>query len=270
MQQSDHSHEAKEFSHEELRAGLIYYVSRKFNLDKGDQLQDSLHFMLRVPDTDVQPAEGTLYLTLVESDIVEDDTKSPRHLRPDFPPPFIRGTSGTDVPVYKSSGLLLGIPEDYLLMMMAATVAVITILTVFTVARCASRRRPQDKRSDIGLDMDGTTVAPDIPMESRSKVITKDNALELECRASDITSTPSSRPGQQHLSHHHHLHQNGGTGGLGIAAHLTDSGVTWPQDICPEVSTVVPQCKVQSFSFSQILQFNTKNICFHIFNQSVP
>lgn len=241
MHTSDHSHEVQKFSHEELRAGLIYYVSRNLNLDMGEQLHDTLQYMLHVPDTGVQPAEGTLHLSLVkDSDIAEDDAKTPRHLRPDLPPPFIFGTSGTDAPIYKSSGVLLGIPEDYLLMMMAATVAVITIITVFTVTRCA-RRRPPDKRGDIGMDTDVATVPAVMPTDSRPKLTTKETMLELECRPSDQTSSPP-RPGRHHLDHH--LHQNGGTGGLGIAAHLTDSGVSWPQEISQDISSAVPQYKV--------------------------
>lgn len=238
---SGRSHEVHEFTHEEIRAGLIYYAARNLNLKADEPLHDALHYVLQVPAPGVQPAEGTLHLTLVEAGaILDEGAEPPRHLRPDLPP-STHSNSEANAPGSGSSGLFLGIPENYVVIVVAAVVAVVAIIAVVVVVRCATRRRHSDK-SDIGMDADVASLPPPLPSDSRPNSFMTDDLSELECRPPELPSSP--RPGRHHL--HHHLHHNGGSGGLGLAAHLTDSEASWPHDASREVSPAVPQCKVQS------------------------
>ncbi|KAG7163020.1 Chondroitin sulfate proteoglycan 4-like 1, partial [Homarus americanus] len=241
MRRSGRSHEVHQFTHEEIRAGLIYYVARNLNLKADEPLHDALHYVLQVPAPGVQPAEGTLHLTLVEAGTVLDKgAEPPRHLRPDLHPTSIRGSSEPNSPSSGNSGLFLGIPEDYVMMVLAAVVAVVAIIAVIIVVRCATRRR-HSKRNDVGMDADVASLPPPLPSDSRPNSFMTDDLSELECRPPELPSSP--RPGRHHL--HPHLHHNGGGGGgLGLAAHLTDSEASWPHDASREVSPAVPQCKV--------------------------
>nr|XP_045596227.1 chondroitin sulfate proteoglycan 4-like [Procambarus clarkii] len=238
LRRSVRSHEVHEFTHEEIRAGLIYYVARNLNLKADEPLHDALHYVLQVPAPGVQPAEGTLHFTLVEAGL-DEGAEPPRHLRPELPP-SIRGSSEPSTPGTGNSGLFLGIPKDYVMMVVAAVVAVVAIIAVIVVVRCATRRRHSDKRSDVGMDADVASLPPPLPSDSRPNSFMTDDLSELECRPPELPSSP--RPGRHHL--HHHLHHNGGSGGLGLAAHLTDSEASWPHDASREVSPAVPQCKV--------------------------
>lgn len=237
VRRSGRSHEVQQFTHEELRAGVIYYVARKLNLKAEEPLHDALHYVLHVPAPGVQPAEGTLRLSLVEAGaVLKEGAEPPRHLRPDLPP-SVRGSSETSSAGAGGSDSFLGIPEDYFVVVVAGAVALAAIVAIVVVARFATRRRPSDKRSDVGMDADVASLPPPLPSDSRPNSFMTDDMSELECRPTDLPSSP--RPGR-HLHHHHH---NGGSG-LGLAAHLTDSDASWPHDISREVSPAVPQCKV--------------------------
>nr|XP_053643918.1 chondroitin sulfate proteoglycan 4-like isoform X2 [Cherax quadricarinatus] len=243
LRRSVRSHEVHEFTHEEIRAGLIYYIARNLNVKADEPLHDALHYVLQVPAPGVQPAEGTLHLTLVEAGaVIDEGAVPPRHLRPDLFPPSIRGSAESSTPGSGSFGLFLGIPKEYLIMMLAAVVVVVVIVVIIFVVQCATRRRPSDKTSDTGIDADVASLPPPLPSDSRPNSFMSDDLLELECRPPDLSLSP--RPGQNHLHHHHHHHHNGGSGGLGLAAHLTDSEASWPHDASREVSPAVPQCKV--------------------------
>uniref|UniRef100_A0A0P4W161 Cadherin domain-containing protein n=1 Tax=Scylla olivacea TaxID=85551 RepID=A0A0P4W161_SCYOL len=238
VRRSGRSHEVQQFTHEELRAGVIYYVARKLNLKADEPLHDALHYVLHVPAPGIQPAEGTLRLTLVEAGaVLKEGAEPPRHLRPDLPP-SVRGSSETSSAGTGSSELFLGIPEDYLVVVVAGAVALAAIVAIVVVARFVTRRRHSDKRRDVVMDADVASLPPPLPSDSRPNSFLTDDMSELECRPTDLPSSP--RPGR-HLHHHHH---NGGSGSLGLAAHLTDSDASWPHDISREVSPAVPQCKV--------------------------
>ncbi|KAK4294140.1 hypothetical protein Pmani_033209 [Petrolisthes manimaculis] len=239
VRRSGRSHEVKEFTHEEIRAGVIYYVARNLNVKKDEPLHDAFHYVLKVPAPGVQPAEGTLRLTLVEANAdIDKGAEPPRHLKPDLPPSVHLGPEVTNRDS-AGAGLFFGIPEDYLVVVAAAVVALVAIIAIIVVARCATRRRHTDKRSDVGMEVEVASLPPPLPSDSRPNSFMTDDMSELECRGSDLPSSP--RPGRHLLHHHHH---NGGSTGLGLAAHLTDSEASWPHDVSREVSPAVPQCKV--------------------------
>ncbi|XP_053634278.1 chondroitin sulfate proteoglycan 4 [Cherax quadricarinatus] len=240
MQKSLRSHEVHEFTHEEIKAGLIYYIARNLNLKTDEPLHDTLQYMLQVPAPSVQPAEGTLHLRLVEAhSVLDEGAEPPRHLRPELIPPSIRGSSESSSPGSINYGLFLGIPKDFIVMVVAA-VTVVIIVALIIVVRCATRRRHFDKASDIGMNADVQSLPSPIPLDSRPNSFMINDLSELECRPPDLPSSP--RPERNLV--HQQLHHNGGSVGLGLAAHLTDSEALWPHDASSEVSPAVPQCKV--------------------------
>ncbi|XP_068247623.1 LOW QUALITY PROTEIN: chondroitin sulfate proteoglycan 4-like [Palaemon carinicauda] len=235
---SGRSYEVQEFTHEEVRAGHIYYVARNLNLKGEKPLHDALHYVLHVPAPGVQPAEGTLRLSLVESveagAVLEDGAEPPRHLRPDLSPP-IHDDSDHSLSGSGTTNTIFGIPSDYVVVVVAGIGAVVVVIAIIVIARCATRRHHTDKRRNTGIDGDIASLPPPLPSDSRPNSFMTDDMSELECRPTELPSSP--RPGR-------HLHHNGGSGGLGLAAHLTDSETSWNRDISREVSPAVPQCKV--------------------------
>ncbi|ROT64209.1 hypothetical protein C7M84_017860 [Penaeus vannamei] len=235
---SGRSYEVQEFTHEDIRAGLIFYIARNLNLRADEPLHDHVHYILKVPAPGFQPAEGTLRLSLVESmeagAALEEGAGPPRHLRPEILSPTgdIEDPSSNS----ESSSLFPGIPMDYIIVIVASVGAVMAVIALMVLVRCATRRRHSDKRSDVGMDGDVASLPPPLPTDSRPNSFMTDDMSELECRPPELPSSP--RPGR-----HHHLH-NGGSGGMGLAAHLTDSDASWPRDPSREVSPAVPQCKV--------------------------
>lgn len=236
---SGRSYEVQEFTHEEVRAGHIYYVARNLNLKGEKPLHDALHYVLHVPAPGVQPAEGTLRLSLVESveagAVLEDGAEPPRHLRPDLSPPSVHDNSEHSPSGSGTTNTIFGIPSDYVVVVVAGIGAVVVVIAIIVIARCATRRHHTDKRRNAGIDGDIASLPPPLPSDSRPNSFMTDDMSELECRPTELPSSP--RPGR-------HLHHNGGSGGLGLAAHLTDSETSWNRDISREVSPAVPQCKV--------------------------
>nr|XP_053635834.1 chondroitin sulfate proteoglycan 4-like [Cherax quadricarinatus] len=241
IQRSIRSHEVHEFTHEEIKAGVIYYIARNLRLKADEPLHDALYYVLHVPAPGVQPAEGTLHLTLVEAGVVFDEgAEPPRHLRPELLPPSVHGSAESNPSGSANSGFFFGIPKDYLLMAMAAVVAVVVITVMIILVWCATKHLYSDKTSDSGMDADVASLPPPLPSDSRPNSFMTDDLSEMERQPPDLPLSP--RPGHNHM--HHHMHHNGGSGGLGLATHLTDSEASWPHDASREVSPAVPQCKV--------------------------
>ncbi|CAL4067980.1 unnamed protein product [Meganyctiphanes norvegica] len=243
---SGRSYEVHEFTHEDVRAGLIQYVARNFDLRGSEPLHDLLHYIIHVPAPDVQPAEGILRFTLVESveagiALKEDELSQNSQ---GLLPPSIQGSipSGPIDSSQSNTGLasIPGLVGEYMIVVLAAVAVVIAILCVVVAVRCATRRRHHHDKRVIGLDADVASLPPPVPSDSRPNSYMTDDMSDMEC-TDDIPASPRT---QRHM-HSHHIHHNGSSGGgLGLASHLTDSEVSWPHDVSREVTPAVPHCKV--------------------------
>ena len=241
---SGRSYEVKEFTHEDLRAGHIFFVARKLRLIPGEPLHDTLHYTLIVPAPGVQPADGALNIE-ISSTIIEDSTARteetegpPRELRPDLPPSE-RG------PIYPSpSDSPFGLTKEHLLVAAAGAVAIVIILTIIISARCiaGNRRQRRNEEQSGKLDVDVGSLPPPACTDSRPNSFMTDDMSEIDAPTLAHTHTTTSPRPTRHMIH---SNSNGvGSGNLGLAAHLSDSEASWPREASREVSPAVPQCKV--------------------------
>lgn len=237
---SGRSYQVNEFTHDDIRNGKIYYVARKLRLRPGEPLHDTLHYILLAPAPDVQPAQGTLTITLV-STIMEDAAEG-RQLLPGLPHEE-RSPASPSRP-HPELTLDSGINKDYfLLAVVIAGILVILILIVIAV-RCSSNRRKTIKRSkeshinaDSGntIDIDVASLPPPACTDSRPNSFMTEDFSEVDApHLSPLNTSP--RP-----SRFLPLQNNNG---LTLSAHFSDSETSWPREISREVSPSVPNCKV--------------------------
>ena len=229
------SYQSKEFTHEDIMHGKIYYVARKLRLRQDEPLEDTFHYILMSPAPDVQPAQGSLTVSLVSK--LPEDIAEGRHLRPG-----IKVEDKTPASPSRPNPKLttIGLKKDYFLIAAILSGLLIVLLLIALIVTCPTHRRKGGMQHKLahtnmgtgnGIDIDVASLPPPAVTDSRPNSFMTNDMSEIDDLQVTALST-SPRPTR--------LHPNGGT----LSGHLSDSESSWPREICREMTPSVPHCKV--------------------------
>ncbi|XP_076037801.1 chondroitin sulfate proteoglycan 4-like [Oratosquilla oratoria] len=222
------SHEVHQFSHEEVRAGVIYYISRNINLALGEPLYDVLHFVVHVTAPNVQPAQGTLKIDLVSSlEGIKDamDVTRTEEVEGDFViagddvggeavgksetlPPSVRGSNQPQEPRMRDRDISsVSMNPDHILIVGVGVGVVTLALLIIIAVKCATRKKDSKspkKPPPMAYDpSDVTNIPPPLPTDTRPNSYMTDDFSDLDVAA---TTTLPRHDAHHHHHHHHHHH----------------------------------------------------------------